>query len=144
MLKSTKISQASPLEKIEVSPSVLLPAYDGTDNPRSLSVSVFQETVLEKVIKSDLLVKVSDLEENYYNKQEVDDLIAPLQPEKIDELIQIVERLDGDVEEEGSVKFQINEAKQDLIGTPEDPSSQDTINAAKNLVADSLQFIIYN
>ena len=125
-------------------PSVLLPAYDGTDSPRSLSVSVFQETVLEKVIKSDLLVKVSDLEENYYNKQEVDDLIAPLQPEKIDELIQIVERLDGDVEEEGSVKFQINEAKQDLIGTPEDPSSRDTINAAKNLVADSLQFIIYN
>lgn len=87
MLKSTKISQASPLEKIEVSPSVLLPAYDGTDNPRSLSVSVFQETVLEEVVKSDLLVKVSDLEENYYTKQEVDDLIAPLQPEKLDELI---------------------------------------------------------
>jgi len=87
MLKSKKISEASPLEKIEVSPSVLVPAYDGTDNPRSLSVSVFQETVLEEVIKSDLLVKVSDLQENYYNKQEVDDLIAPLQPEKVDELI---------------------------------------------------------
>jgi predicted polyphosphate/ATP-dependent NAD kinase len=48
------------------------------------------------------------------------------------------------VDREGSVKFQINEAKQDLIGTSGDQSSQDTINAAKNLVADSLQFIIYN
>ena len=144
MLKSKKISEASPLEKIEVSPSVLVPAYDGTDTPRSLSVAVFQETVLDEVVKSDLLVKVDYLQENYYNKQEVNDLIAPLQPEKIDELIQIVDRLDGDAEVEGSVKFQINEAKQDLIGTSGDPASHDTINAAKNLVADSLQFIIYN
>ena len=99
---------------------------------------------MEKVVQSDLLVKADYLQENYYNKEEINELLTPLQPEKIDKAIQALDILDGDESQVGSVKYQINEAKLDLIGDEGDQSSQDTINAAKNLVADSLQFIIYN
>ena len=99
---------------------------------------------MEKVVQSDLLVKADYLQENYYNKEEINELLTPLQPEKIDEAIQALDILDGDESQVGSVKYQINEAKLDLIGDEGDQSNQNTINAAKNLVADSLQFIIYN
>jgi hypothetical protein len=82
------------------------------------------------------------LEANYYTKEEVD--ARTIDPIDLQSLKNTVAKLDGGVETEGSVKYQINEAKEDLIGTSEDLSSQDTINAAKNLVAESFQFINYN
>ena len=90
-------------------------------------------------------VKKSYLQANYYTKEEVD--ARTIDPEIIDDILglrETVERLDGDDSTEGSVKYQINRAKEDLIGAPGDPSSLDTINAAKSLVADSFQIIKYN
>ena len=144
-LKSTKISQATPLtkEEISASPSPLIPAFDGTSNPRSLSVGLLKESIVEGL--SVEFVPKSYLEANYYDKEEVDS--RTLDPEtvaEIEEVIGDVELLMGGVETEGSVKYQINEAKNDLIGTAGDLSSQNTINAANNLVAESFQFINYN
>ena len=64
--------------------------------------------------------------------------------EEIEGVVDTVTKLDGGPEVEGSVKYQINQAKQDLIGDPGDTTSRDTINAAKNLVAESFQIIKYN
>lgn len=144
-LISKKISQATPLTKAEISalPSPLVPAFDGTSEPRSLSVGLLKESISEGL--SVEFVKKSYLEANYYTKEEVDArTIDPSIVEEIEGIVETVERLDGDVETAGSVKYQINEAKEDLIGAPGDSSSLDTINAAKSLVAESFQFINYN
>ena len=143
-LKSKRISQATPLTNAEISasPSPLIPAFDGTDTPRSLSVGLLKESISEGL--SVEFVKKSYLEANYYTKEEVDE--RTIDPSIVDDLLglkETVDRLDGDVSTEGSVKFQINEAKEDLIGVPGDPSGLDTINAAKTLVADSFQIIKY-
>ena len=144
-LKSLKISQATPLTKAEISasPSPLVPAFDGTSTPRNLSVGLLKESISEGL--SVEFVKKSYLQANYYTKEEVD--ARTIDPEIIDDILglrETVERLDGDDSTEGSVKYQINRAKEDLIGVPGDPSSLDTINAAKSLVADSFQIIKYN
>lgn len=144
-LKSLKISQATPLTKAEISasPSPLVPAFDGTSTPRNLSVGLLKESISEGL--SVEFVKKSYLQANYYTKEEVD--ARTIDPEIIDDILglrETVERLDGDDSTEGSVKYQINRAKEDLIGAPGDPSSLDTINAAKSLVADSFQIIKYN
>ena len=141
-LKSKKISQATPLTKAEISasPSPLVPAFDGTSTPRSLSVGLLKESISEGL--SVEFASKSYLQANYYTKEEVD--ARTIDPEDLTELKNTVAKLDGGVETEGSVKYQINEAKEDLIGTSGDPSSHDTINAAKNLVAESFQFINYN
>ena len=144
-LKSLKISQATPLTKAEISasPSPLVPAFDGTSTPRNLSVGLLKESISEGL--SVEFVKKSYLQANYYTKEEVD--ARTIDPEIIDDILglrETVERLDGDASTEGSVKYQINRAKEDLIGAPGDPSSLDTINAAKSLVADSFQIIKYN
>lgn len=141
-LKSKRISQATPLTKDEISasPSPLVPAFDGTSNPRSLSVGLLKESIVEGL--SVEFVSKTYLEANYYTKKEVD--AKTIDPEELAGLKETVAKLDGGVETEGSVKYQINEAKEDLIGTVSDPSSHDTINAAKNLVAESFQFINYN
>ena len=144
-LKSTKISQATPLTKAEISasPSPLVPAFDGTSTPRSLSVGLLKESISEGL--SVEFVPRTYLTTNYYTKGEVD--ARTLDPEVVVEVQGVasnVELLMGDEETEGSVKYQINEAKEDLIGTAGDSTSQDTINAAKNLVAESFQFINYN
>ena len=140
-LQSVKISNASPLLKEELSVPVLIPvAKEGSSEPRSLAVSELSQSILEKVESSSKLVKVEDLD-NYYTKQEVDDLI---QHSDIGELTNRVDRLEGDVDTPGSIKFQINEAKNDLIGPEGDSSNHNTVNAAKSLVADSLDFIIYS
>ena len=90
-------------------------------------------------------VKKSYLDSNYYTKEEVDArTIDPSIVEEIEGVVETVNRLDGGPEVPGSVKYQINEAKEDLIGNPGDSSSLDTINAAKSLVADSFQIIKYN
>ena len=143
-LKSKKISQATPLTKAEISAlSPLIPAFDGTSTPRSLSVGLLKESISEGL--SIEFVNKSYLEANYYTKEEVDArTIDPSEIAKIDGVISDVELLIGGEETEGSVKYQINEAKKDLIGYPSDPSGHDTINAAKNLVAESFQFINYN
>ena len=139
-LKSLKISQATPLTKSEVeSGNILIPVSDGSSEPKSLSVNLLKEVAAD----NPQLVKVEYLEENYYTKEELQELIK-IDPEELGELVEVTRRLDGDSTVEGSVSYQINEAKQDLIGTKEDPSSYDTINAAKNLVAESIQFITYN
>ena len=139
-LKSLKISQATPLIKSEVETgNILIPVSDGSGDAKNLSVSVLREVIED----SPRLVKVDYLEENYYTKSELRELIH-IDPEELGHLVDTVERLDGDATVEGSVSYQINEAKQDLIGTPEDPSSYDTINAVKNLMAESFQFINYN
>ena len=144
-LKSTKISQATPLTKAEISasPSPLVPAFDGTSTPRSLSVGLLKESISEGL--SVEFVPRTYLTTNYYTKGEVD--ARTLDPEVVVEVQGVasnVELLMGDEETEGSVKYQINEAKEDLIGPAGDSTSQDTINAAKNLVAESFQFINYN
>lgn len=141
-LKNTKISQATPLTKAEIgaNPSPLLPAFDGTSTPRNLSVGLLKESISEGLEVE--FVKKSYLQANYYTKEEVN--ARTIDPEELQEIEGTLARLDGNVETEGSVKYQINEAKEDLIGTQEDSSSQNTINAAKNLVAESLQFINYN
>jgi hypothetical protein len=144
-LKSTRISQATPLTKAEISasPSPLIPAFDGTSTPRNLSVGLLKESISEGL--SVEFVPRTYLTTNYYTKDEVD--ARTLDPETVVEVERVasnVELLLGDVETEGSVKYQINEAKEDLIGTAGDSTSQDTINAAKNLVAESFQFINYN
>ena len=141
-LKSKRISQATPLTKAEISasPSPLVPAFDGTSTPRSLSIGLLKESISEGL--SVEFVKKSYLEANYYTKEEVD--ARTIDPVDLQALKDTVATLDGGVETEGSVKYQINEAKEDLIGTSGDLSSQDTINAAKNLVAESFQFINYN
>jgi hypothetical protein len=144
-LKSKKISQATPLTKAEISasPSPLVPAFDGTSTPRSLSIGLLKESIVEGL--SVEFVPRTYLEANYYTKEEVD--ARTLDPEVVEEILDLkdtVDKLDGGVETEGSVKYQVNEAKEDLIGTSGDPSSHDTINAAKNLVAESFQFINYN
>ena len=144
-LKSSKISQATPLTKAEISasPSPLVPAFDGTSTPRNLSVGLLKESISEGL--SVEFVPRTYLTTNYYTKDEVD--ARTLDPETVAEVEGVasnVELLLGDVETEGSVKYQINEAKNDLIGTVSDPSSHDTINAAKNLVAESFQIIKYN
>lgn len=144
-LKSSKISQATPLTKAEISasPSPLVPAFDGTSTPRNLSVGLLKESISEGL--SVEFVKKSYLQANYYTKEEVD--ARTIDPEIVDDVLglkETVERLDGDDSTEGSVKYQINRAKEDLIGAPGDPSSLDTINAAKSLVADSFQIIKYN
>jgi len=143
-LKSSKISQATPLTKAEISanPSPLVPAFDGTSTPRNLSVGLLKESISDGL--SVEFVKKSYLQANYYTKDEVD--ARTIDPAIVDDLLglkETVNRLDGDVSTEGSVKFQINEAKEDLIGIPGDPSGLDTINAAKTLVADSFQIIKY-
>ena len=144
-LKSLKISQATPLTKAEISasPSPLVPAFDGTSTPRNLSVGLLKESISEGL--SVEFVKKSYLQANYYTKEEVD--ARTIDPAIIDDVLglrETVERLDGDASTAGSVKYQINGAKEDLIGVPGDPSSLDTINAAKSLVADSFQIIKYN
>ena len=141
-LKSKKISQATPLTKAEISasPSPLVPAFDGTSTPRSLSIGLLKESIVEGL--SVEFVSKTYLEANYYTKEEVD--ARTIDPIELQSLKNTVAKLDGGVETEGSVKYQINEAKEDLIGTSGDPSSHDTINAAKNLVAESFQFINYN
>ena len=141
-LKSKKISQATPLTKAEISasPSPLVPAFDGTPTPRSLSIGLLKESIVEGL--SVEFVSKTYLEANYYTKEEVDE--RTIDPVELQSLKDTVATLDGGVETEGSVKYQINEAKKDLIGTSGDLSSQDTINAAKNLVAESFQFINYN
>ena len=141
-LKSKKISQATPLTKAEISasPSPLVPAFDGTSTPRSLSIGLLKESIVEGL--SVEFVSKTYLEANYYTKEEVDE--RTIDPVELQSLKDTVATLDGGVETEGSVKYQINEAKEDLIGTSGDLSSQDTINAAKNLVAESFQFINYN
>ena len=141
-LKSKRISQATPLTKAEISasPSPLVPAFDGTSTPRSLSIGLLKESIVEGL--SVEFVSKTYLEANYYTKEEVDE--RTIDPVELQSLKDTVATLDGGVETEGSVKYQINEAKEDLIGTPGDLSSQDTINAAKNLVAESFQFINYN
>jgi hypothetical protein len=144
-LKSTRISQATPLTKAEISasPSPLVPAFDGTSTPRNLSVGLLKESISEGL--SVEFVPRTYLTTNYYTKDEVD--ARTLDPEVVVEVQGVasnVELLMGDEETEGSVKYQINEAKEDLIGTAGDSTSQDTINAAKNLVAESFQFINYN
>ena len=144
-LKSKRISQATPLTKAEISanPSPLVPAFDGTSEPRNLSVGLLKEAIEEGL--SVEFVKKSYLEENYYTKEEVDErTLDPSVVEEIENVVETVNRLDGGPEVPGSVIYQINEAKQDLIGTPSDPSSLDTINAAKNLIAESFQIIKYN
>jgi len=144
-LKSTKISQATPLTKAEISASLspLIPAFDGTDTPRNLSIGLLNEVISEGL--SVEFVKKSYLESNYYTKEEVDSrTLDPSVVEEIEGVIDTVGILNGGIDTEGSVKYQINEVKNGLIGTPEDPSSYDTINAAKNLVAESFQFIKYN
>ena len=141
-LKSKRISQATPLTKAEISasPSLLVPAFDGTSTPRSLSIGLLKESIVEGL--SVEFVSKTYLEANYYTKEEVDE--RTIDPVELQSLKDTVATLDGGVETEGSVKYQINEAKEDLIGTSGDPSSHDTINAAKNLVAESFQFINYN
>jgi len=141
-LKSKRISQATPLTKAEISasPSPLVPAFDGTSTPRSLSIGLLKESIGEGL--SVEFVSKTYLEANYYTKEEVDE--RTIDPVELQSLKDTVATLDGGVETEGSVKYQINEAKEDLIGTSGDPSSHDTINAAKNLVAESFQFINYN
>jgi hypothetical protein len=141
-LKGKKISQATPLTKAEISadPSPLIPAFDGTSEPRSLSVGLLKESISEGL--SVEFVKKSYLEANYYTKEEVDE--RTIDPEELNALKTTVAKLDGGPEVAGSVKYQINEAKQDLIGTPGESSSYDTINAAKSLVAESFQIIKYN
>jgi hypothetical protein len=141
-LKSKKISQATPLTKAEISasPSPLVPAFDGTSTPRSLSIGFLKESIVDGL--SVEFVPRTYLEANYYTKEEVD--ARTVDPVELQSLKDTVATLDGGVETEGSVKYQINEAKEDLIGTSGDLSSQDTINAAKNLVAESFQFINYN
>ena len=62
-------------------------------------------------------------------------------PTEFDELKRRVDILDSGVDTEGSVKYQVEEAKRDLIGKIVDPSDLDTINASKNLVDESLTFI---
>ena len=144
-LKSKRISQATPLTKAEISasPSPLIPAFDGTSTPRSLSIGLLKESIVDGL--SVEFVSKTYLETNYYTKEEVDArTIDPETVENVLELNDTVSKLDGGVETEGSIKYQINEAKEDLIGTSGDLSSQDTINAAKNLVAESFQFINYN
>ena len=144
-LKSKKISQATPLTKAEISadPSPLIPAFDGTSEPRNLSVGLLKEAIEDGL--SVEFVKKSYLETNYYTKEEVDErTIDPSIIEEIEGVVETVNRLDGGPEVAGSVFYQINEAKQNLIGTTSDPSSLDTINAAKNLVAESFQIIKYN
>ena len=144
-LKSKRISQATPLTKAEISanPSPLVPAFDGTSEPRNLSVGLLKETIEEGL--SVEFVKKSYLESNYYTKEEVDArTIDPSIVEEIENVVETVNRLDGGPEVPGSVVYQINEAKHDLIGDSGDPSSLDTINAAKNLVAESFQIIKYN
>lgn len=146
-LKSIKISQATPLTKDEISasPSPLIPVFDGTtNNPRNLSVNLLKESIADGL--SVELVSKTYLQANYYTKEEVD--ARTIDPEMIEEevigLKTTVDKLDGDANIEGSVAYQVNELKNDLIGDPEDITSQNTINAAKNLVADSLKFINYN
>ena len=141
-LKSKKISQATPLTKAEISasPSPLVPAFDGTSTPRSLSIGLLKESIVEGL--SVEFVSKTYLEANYYTKEEVD--ARTIDPIELQSLKNTVAKLDGGVETEGSVKYQINEAKEDLIGTAGDSTSQDTINAAKNLVAESFQIIKYN
>ena len=144
-LKSKKISQATPLTKAEISasPSPLVPAFDGTSSPRNLSIGLLKESISEGL--SVEFVPRTYLTTNYYTKGEVD--ARTLDPEVVVEVQGVasnVELLMGDEETEGSVKYRINEAKEDLIGTAGDSTSQDTINAAKNLVAESFQFINYN
>jgi hypothetical protein len=138
-LQSVKISEASPLSKVELAKPILVPVSDGTYTPRSLSLSTYSESLLEQVGKLPGLVKVEDLE-NYYTKTEVDDLISHTD---VGELTKRVDKLEGPIDEPGSIAYQINMATIDLIGPIGDSSDHDTINAAKTLVAESLQFIKY-
>ena len=139
-LKSLKISQATPLTKSEVeSSNVLIPVSDDSGEAKNISVNLLKEVIED----SSKLVKVEYLEDNYYTKNELRELIN-IDPEELGQLAEKVEILSGDTTTEGSVAYQINEAKQDLIGNPEDPSSYDTINATKNLVEEIIQFITYS
>ena len=139
-LQSIKISQATPLNKEEIGTgsSILIPVYDGTPTPRNVSIEVLCRVFAE----SSDLVRMDYLQENYYTKEEIQEVIK-VTPEELVEMRETIEILNGDEETEGSVKYQINEAKKDLIGEESDSSSNNTINAAKNLVAESLQFIKY-
>ena len=97
-LKSSKISQATPLTKAEISanPSPLVPAFDGTSTPRNLSVGLLKESISEGL--SVEFVKKSYLQANYYTKEEVD--ARTIDPAIIDDVLglrETVERLDGDV-----------------------------------------------
>lgn len=65
-------------------------------------------------------------------------------PTDIEVLKETVEMLNGSEDTVGSIKYQINEAKDDLIGTIEDLATNDTINGSKNLTRDSLQFVKYD
>ena len=84
-LKSTKISQATPLTKAEISasPSPLVPAFDGTSTPRNLSIGLLKESIVEGL--SIEFVSKTYLEANYYTKEEVDArTIDPVVVEKIE------------------------------------------------------------
>lgn len=143
-LKNLRISQATPLTKAEISSglSPLIPAFDGTANPRNISFGLMKEIIHDSVEVE--FVKKDYLEANYYTKEEVEArTIDPEVVDKVDSIVDTVERLDGDADTVGSVVYQINEAKRDLIGTINDSTSQDTIHAAKKLVAESLQFTNY-
>lgn len=150
-LKSVKISEARQLkqEDVRLSSAVLIPVAqvkgDGilVEEPRTLSYATLSNLLLQTVEASGDVVLVSDLQENYLTKQETTSLIRSVE-ERLEIVEPVVELLVADKQTEGSVKYQINELKEDLIGTEEDHSSADTINAAKNLVAESLQFIKYN
>lgn len=78
----------------------------------------------------------------FYNEYGNDD--PNYSPGDLEELRIIVERLDADAETEGSVKYQINDAMEDLIGPVDDNPEHDTINASKNYTDESLTFVQYD
>ena len=91
-LKSLKISQATPLTKSEVeSGNILIPVSDGSSEPKSLSVNLLKEVAAD----NPQLVKVEYLEENYYTREELRELIK-IDPEELGELVEVVGKLDGD------------------------------------------------
>ena len=78
----------------------------------------------------------------FYNKLSETGAVDPgYIPSDFDELKRRVDILDSGVDTVGSVKYQVEEVRKDLIGKVIDPPEDDTINASKNLVDDSLQFI---
>ncbi|MBP3732590.1 MAG: hypothetical protein J6I84_05015 [Bacilli bacterium] len=156
-LKSVKISEATQLKQVDVcsSSAVLIPVCQVTpdgpiEEPRSLSVETLEEILLQKVETSGDVVLVRYLEDNYYNKEEIDagfvetDRLIKVNKTNIEKLTEVVDKIQGDENTEGSIRNQILQAKEELIGPEGDQSSNNTINAAKSLVAESLQFIKYS
>ena len=77
----------------------------------------------------------------FYNKLSEEGSDPGYIPTEFDELKRRVDILDSGKDTVGSVKYQVEEVRKDLIGKVIDPPEEDTINASKNLVDDSLQFI---